>query len=37
MSFDETDIEERRIEHLCQLFLQLTAPKKDWKLSLDCI
>ncbi|MDF2788529.1 MAG: hypothetical protein K0S80_1627 [Neobacillus sp.] len=29
MSFDETDIEERRIEHLCQLFLQLTAPKKD--------
>lgn len=29
MSFDETDIEERKIEHLCQLFLQLTAPKKD--------
>ncbi|MFB3169136.1 YheC/YheD family protein [Neobacillus sp. 179-C4.2 HS] len=29
MSFDETEIEEKRIEHLCQLFQQLTAPKKD--------
>ncbi len=29
MSFDETDIEERKIEHLCQLFLQLTGKKKD--------
>jgi hypothetical protein len=29
MSFDETDIEKRKIERLCQLFLQLTAQKKD--------
>ncbi|WHY02001.1 YheC/YheD family protein [Neobacillus sp. DY30] len=27
MSFDETHIEERKIEHLCQLFLQLTGYK----------
>ncbi|MEH7012738.1 YheC/YheD family protein [Neobacillus niacini] len=29
MSFDETDIEERKIEHLCQLFLQLTGNKTN--------
>jgi hypothetical protein len=29
MSFDETDIEVRKIEHLCQLFLELTGKKKD--------
>ncbi|MEC1524092.1 YheC/YheD family protein [Neobacillus niacini] len=29
MSFDETDIEERKIEHLCQLFLELTGKNKD--------
>jgi hypothetical protein len=29
MSFDETDIEERKIEHLCQLFLELAGKKKS--------
>jgi hypothetical protein len=29
MSFDESEIEERKIEHLCHLFLQLTGQKKD--------
>lgn len=29
MSFDESNIEERKIEHLCQLFLQLTTHIKD--------
>jgi hypothetical protein len=29
MSFDESHIEERKIERLCQLFLQLTGKKND--------
>lgn len=29
MSFDETDIDERKIEHLCHLFLQLTGYIKN--------
>jgi YheC/D like ATP-grasp len=29
MSFDEIDIEEKKIEHLCNLFLQLTGYKID--------
>ncbi|SDN12339.1 YheC/YheD family protein [Bacillus sp. OK048] len=28
MSFDESEIEERKIDHLCRLFLQLTGNKK---------
>ncbi len=28
MSFDESEIEERKIKHLCRLFLQLTGNKK---------